>query len=182
MDWVLREHDRAHNELCNLPYTGVSVGWQWDDAPTPCKGHDVRQNHIHHIMNELSDGGGIYMLGRQPGTRVTQNLIHDVPVNAGRAESNGVFLDQGSTEIILQENTIYCIARSPIRFHMTGSNTLVRNQLVAAPGIPTFSYLAADPAAMVMQDNEEISDANWQPPADDPAVKTAGPRHVAPGQ
>jgi hypothetical protein len=65
---------------------------------------------------------------------------------------------------------------------MTGSNTLVRNRLVAAPGIPTFSYLAADPAAMVMQENEEISDPNWQPPADDPAVKTAGPRHLAPGQ
>jgi len=165
-----------HNELRNLPYTGVSVGWRWDDTPSPCRGHQIRQNRIHHIMQQLSDGGGIYTLGRQSGTWLSGNVIHDVPVNTGRAESNGIFMDEGSTEIRVDGNTIYSIARSPIRFHRAGPNTLVNNRLAAAPGVPTFTYNAADPSVMEFKDNQEISDASWQPPADDPAVKAAGPR------
>jgi len=166
----------AHNELRNLPYTGISIGWRWDDSPSPCRDHQIRNNHIHHVMRELSDGGGIYTLGRQPGTRLAGNVIHDVPVNAGRAESNGIFMDEGSTEIIVQGNTIYNIARSPIRFHRAGPNLLAGNRLIAAPGVPTFSYHAADPAVMTFEKNEEITAAAWQPPADDEAVKNAGPR------
>jgi hypothetical protein len=164
----------THNELRDLPYTGVSVGWQWDDQPTPCRGHRIRQNHIHHVMQQLSDGGGIYTLGRQPDTRLLRNLIHDVPVNAGRAESNGIFMDEGSTEILVQGNTIYNIARSPIRFHRAGKNTLINNRLVSKPGISTFSYLASDPAQMIVRDNEEISADAWEPPADDPLLSEAG--------
>jgi hypothetical protein len=174
--WIGFAHNTtvSHNELRHLPYTGVSVGWQWNDEATPCRDNRIRQNHIHHIMNALSDGGGIYTLGRQPGTRLMRNLIHDVPVNAGRAESNGIFMDEGSTDIIVSGNTIYNIARSPIRFHRAGKNTLVNNRLVSKPSIPTFSYLAADPAGMVMKGNEEISAEPWQPPADDPALNEAG--------
>jgi hypothetical protein len=54
----------------------------------------------------LSDGGGIYTLGCQPGTQLRGNLIHDVPLNAGRAESNGMFLDEGSDGITIQGNAI----------------------------------------------------------------------------
>jgi hypothetical protein len=164
----------SHNELRDLPYTGISVGWQWDDEPTPCRGHRIRQNHIHHVMQELSDGGGIYTLGRQPGTRLMRNLIHDIPVNAGRAESNGIFMDEGSTDITVQGNTIYDIDRSPIRFHRAGKNTLIGNRLVAMQGVPIFSYLAADPGAMVMRQNEEISASPWTPPDDDRALNEAG--------
>jgi hypothetical protein len=52
-----------NNSIFNLPYTGVSVGWMWSPVPTPCRQNIIDGNHIHHIMNILSDGGGIYMLG-----------------------------------------------------------------------------------------------------------------------
>lgn len=114
------------NELRNLPYTGISLGWRWSPVPTPSRGHLIVANHIHHIMQKLSDGGGIYTLGLHPDTYLRSNTIHHVPVNAGRAESNGMFLDQGSTSITIEDNTIYAIARSPLRFHQAGKN-LVRN-------------------------------------------------------
>ena len=85
----------SSNEIKSLPYTGISVGWNWSPAPTVCEGHLIASNHIHHVMQLLSDGGGIYTLGRQPGTILRGNVIHDVPVNAGRAESNGIFMDEG---------------------------------------------------------------------------------------
>jgi hypothetical protein len=56
-----------NNSIFNLPYTGVSVGWMWSPVPTPCRQNIIDGNHIHHIMNILSDGGGIYMLGLATG-------------------------------------------------------------------------------------------------------------------
>jgi hypothetical protein len=129
-----------HNEIRNLPYTGVSLGWIWNPTPTPCKGNIVANNHIHHVMQILSDGGGIYTLGFQPGTVLRGNYIHDVPVNLGRAESNGMFLDEGTTGIVIEENVIHNTARSPLRFHKAGKNIVRENILAVKESIPHIRY------------------------------------------
>ena len=143
-----------HNEIRDLPYTGVSVGWMWNPQPTPCRENTVHSNHIHHIMNILSDGGGIYSLGLQPGSRITRNLIHDVQVNAGRAESNGMFLDEGTKELLIEDNIVYHIAKSPLRFHKAFSPTLVsRNVLVCQDEVPPIAYNNTREAAIEKRDN-----------------------------
>jgi len=130
-----------HNEIRDLPYTGISVGWMWTPEPTPCRENTIHANHIHHILNILSDGGGIYSLGLQPGSRITNNLIHDVQVNAGRAESNGMFLDEGTKELLIENNIVYNIARSPLRFHKAAHPNLVQNNvLVCNDSIPPIAY------------------------------------------
>jgi hypothetical protein len=152
------------NEIRHLPYTGVSVGWNWSPAKTVCEGHLVASNHIHHVMQLLSDGGGIYTLGRQPGTVLRGNIIHDVPANNGRAESNGMFIDEGSTELLIESNVIYNIARSPIRFHQAGKNTLRNNQLVVQPRTPPFQYNSTPEKIMAMEGNQIVTAAGWIPP------------------
>jgi len=130
-----------HNEIRDLPYSGISVGWMWTPEPTPCRENTIHANHIHHILNILSDGGGIYSLGLQPGSRITNNLIHDVQVNAGRAESNGIFLDEGTKELVIENNIVFNIARSPMRFHKAQHPTMVRNNvLVCDDEIPSIAY------------------------------------------
>lgn len=130
-----------HNEIRELPYSGISVGWLWTPEPSPCRENTIHANHIHHILNILSDGGGIYSLGLQPGSRITYNLIHDVKVNAGRAESNGMFLDEGTKELLVENNIIYNIARSPLRFHKARNPNLVSNNvLVCSEGNPPIRY------------------------------------------
>jgi hypothetical protein len=130
-----------HNEIRELPYSGISVGWLWTPEPSPCRENTIHANHIHHILNILSDGGGIYSLGLQPGSRITHNLIHDVKVNAGRAESNGMFLDEGTKELLVDNNIIYNIARSPLRFHKAKKPNLVSNNvLVCGEGITPIGY------------------------------------------
>ena len=165
----------SNNELRHLPYTGISVGWRWDTTPTACRENLVELNHIHHVLQVMSDGGGIYTLGRQPGTRLVRNRIHDIPVNLGRAESNGIFMDEGSSEMVVEENTIYHIQRSPIRFHRAEGNVLRRNALVTRPGIAPFTYNNARADSMMMEENSIIEAEQWRPPADDPTAK-AGPR------
>jgi hypothetical protein len=130
-----------HNEIRDLPYSGISVGWLWTPEPSPCRENTIHGNHIHHILNILSDGGGIYSLGLQPGSQITRNLIHDVQVNAGRAESNGMFLDEGTKELLVEDNIIYNIARSPLRFHKAKNPNMVRNNvLVCGDKIPPIRY------------------------------------------
>ena len=129
-----------HNEIRSLPYTGVSVGWMWDTISTPCRENTLSGNHIHHIMNILSDGGGIYMLGLQPGSLIADNHIHDVSVNAGRAESNGMFLDEGIKDVLVENNIIYNIARSPLRFHRASVNIVRKNILACEADIPPIRF------------------------------------------
>jgi hypothetical protein len=91
-------------------------------------------------MQILSDGGGIYMLGLQPGSKILHNRIHDVKINAGRAESNGMFLDEGTTDVVVANNLIYNIAKSPLRFHRATTNLVKGNYLFCENGNPPIRY------------------------------------------
>ncbi len=146
----------AHNEVRNLPYSGVSVGWQWNATPTPCKANLVEYNHIHHVMQALSDGGGIYTLGLQPGTVLRGNWIHDIPANAGAAESNGMFLDQGTTDMVIEGNVIHDVACASLRFHQAATNVVRDNLLIHAQDVPAVRYNSTDPANIQLQDNHEL--------------------------
>jgi hypothetical protein len=115
----------AHNEICDLPYSGVSVGWGWgeEDAgggdpsyqqpfkyqtPTPAKNNRIEYNHIHGVMSKTDDGGGIYMLGNQPGTIIRGNHIHDCKnPTSKRGWSQGIYLDEGSGFIEIAGNLVY---------------------------------------------------------------------------
>lgn len=130
----------TNNEIRHLPYTGVSLGWMWSPTPTPCRENQVIKNHIHHVMQVLSDGGGIYTLGLQPGTILSENVIHDIPLNLGRAESNGMFLDEGTTDVTVADNVIYHVDKSPLRFHRATTNLVTRNLLVVKPGVDPIRY------------------------------------------
>jgi len=129
-----------NNTIFNLPYTGISIGWMWSPEPTPCRENSIDGNHIHHIMQTLSDGGGIYMLGLQPGSKILNNQIHDVSLNVGRAESNGMFLDEGTTDVVVANNLIYNISKSPLRFHRATTNLVKNNFLFCGEETPPIRY------------------------------------------
>jgi hypothetical protein len=78
-------------------------------------------------MQLLSDGGAIYTLGRQPGSRLGFNNIHDISRNAGRAESNGMFLDEGTADFTIDFNLIVDTFQPPLRFHRAGKNLVENN-------------------------------------------------------
>jgi hypothetical protein len=109
----------AHNLLHDLPYTGISVGWQWNPEPTPCKGNLIEQNHVYDVMKALCDGGCIYTLGLQPGTVIRGNHLHDVRRSqfAQGAPNNGMFIDQGSKSYLFESNVIYNTSAELVRFN-----------------------------------------------------------------
>jgi hypothetical protein len=97
-----------HNELFDLPYSGISVGWGWTDAPSTLRNNTIRRNYVHHVMRELSDGGAIYLLSRQPGTVVAGNYLHDIFRSpwSQPGPAAGVYLDNGSSQITVEDNRI----------------------------------------------------------------------------
>ena len=109
----------AHNLVHDLPYSGISVGWQWNPEPTACKENLIEQNHVYDVMNRLCDGGCIYTLGFQPGTVIRGNHLHDV--NRGKhaqgAPNNGMFIDQGSKGYLFERNVIYDTSAQLVRFN-----------------------------------------------------------------
>ncbi|MBM3501487.1 MAG: hypothetical protein FJX74_22765, partial [Armatimonadetes bacterium] len=112
----------AHNLIHDLPYTGISVGWQWDPTPTACQGNVVEYNHIFQVMQRLADGGCIYTLGYQPGTVLRGNVLHGSRYSDTALQSaysnNGIFFDQGSKDFLVEGNLIYDTAGGPIRFNL----------------------------------------------------------------
>jgi len=114
------------NEIYNLPYSGISIGWGWgeEDAggstypipfiyetPTPARDNRIANNHIHHVMQKRLDGGGVYTLGNQPGTVIENNHIHDNPGWPG-----GIYLDEGSGFIEVRGNRVYDVP-TPMNFN-----------------------------------------------------------------
>jgi len=110
----------AHNEIHDLPYSGISIGYRWDTTPTSQVRCVAEYNHIYDVMKKLADGGGIYTLGLQPGTVLRGNYIHHVHRSAyafGGAPNNGFFIDQGSKGFRFESNTVHATPGGAVRFN-----------------------------------------------------------------
>lgn len=79
---ILLQHSSGNSirrtEVAHYNHVGISVGWTWDYSPSTANNNLVESCHVHHVGNgDLSDLGGIYLLGVSPGTVVRGNLVHD---------------------------------------------------------------------------------------------------------
>lgn len=135
--WVGQSYGNilSRNHIHDFYYSGFSIGWTWGYGESIAHDNIVEGNNVHHIGRLsngdgpiLSDMGGIYTLGIQPGTIIRLNLFHDI---AGLHYGGwGIYFDEGSTHILAEKNIVYNTTHGGFHQHY-GRENIVRNNIFA---------------------------------------------------
>lgn len=156
----------AHNAIHHGGYTGVSVGWVWGYLRSVSQNNHVEFNDIHDIGGVLSDMGGIYTLGVSPGTTIRNNRIHDVTANSYGGW--GIYQDEGSTHLLVENNLVYRTMFAPYNIHYAKEVT-VRNNIFAFGKLEQLSRTRMEPHKSVFLENNivywrtgELYSKNWK--------------------
>ncbi len=122
-----------HNHIHDMNYTGISCGWIWGYGDSAAVDNRIEFNHIHHINWDrlLSDNGGIYTLGRQPGSTLRGNVIHQVGCYGYGGW--GIYLDEGSCGLLIENNLVYDTEDAGFFTHY-GCDNRVLNNIFALAG------------------------------------------------
>lgn len=126
----------SHNEIHDGYYTAISVGWVWGYAYTVTYNNRICDNLIYNIgQGWLSDMGGIYTLGNQPGTVLSGNVIHNVAADPGEGGYGGwgIYLDEGSAYMTVEKNLVFACGSDGYHQHYGSYNT-IRNNIFALNG------------------------------------------------
>ena len=122
----------SHNEIHDLFYSGMSIGWNWDDAPNRCHHNTIEFNHVHHVMRGLlSDGGAIYVLGTSPGSVIRNNVFHDVWPYHQPPIGWGIYLDSTTNGYLVENNVVYNTLSGGLMYHNGGHENTIRNNVFA---------------------------------------------------
>lgn len=110
----------SNNEVYNMPYTGMSIGYGWgaNDAggsehyagrglynyqpryttPTTASNNRLTGNYVHDVMQQMNDGGCIYTLSANPNAVISDNYC---------LRTNGyfgIYFDEGSRYYTARNN------------------------------------------------------------------------------
>ncbi|OQP59804.1 right-handed parallel beta-helix repeat-containing protein [Niastella populi] len=126
----------VHNELNDLPYSGICVGWGWTKTINAMRNNRVHANLVHHYAKHMYDVGGLYTLSAQPGSVISENYVHTILKAPYAHDPNHFFymyLDEGSAYLTLKDN--YCEADKFMKNSNGPGNTWENNGPMVADSI-----------------------------------------------
>ena len=91
----------SHNDIKDVPYTGVSLGWGWGNDEELCSGNEISYNRLDNVMHSMWDGSHIYTLGNLHGSVVEGNYFARTDAEAG---GGTYYPDEGSDDIYVRNN------------------------------------------------------------------------------
>jgi hypothetical protein len=157
-----------HNELFDLPYTGISIGWGWgsaDSPPTPAHDNAITNNQVSHVMLRLDDGAAVYTLGAQHGSTITGNYLHDRVGQYGGLVS----LDNGTQFWSISGNLI---VRAPYWIGVQKYDPIAQNNVITGNYVQSDSDYLGEVDHNSFDNNTSLA-GSW-PPAAVAIAATAG--------
>ncbi len=105
----VRHINIEYNEISEVSYTGISLGWGWTQTVNCMRNNRVHGNHIHHYGKHMYDVAGIYTLGAQPKTVISGNKVHSI-FRPGYVHDPShwfyLYTDEGSSFITVKDNEV----------------------------------------------------------------------------
>lgn len=99
----------AHNEISDVSYTAIGLGWGWTKTENAMKGNRIAANKIHHYGKHLYDTAGIYTLSSQPESIIEENYIYDIYFNPYAHDPYHwfyLYTDEGSSFFQVKNNWV----------------------------------------------------------------------------
>jgi hypothetical protein len=132
--WVAQSSGNriSHNDIHDLYYTGISVGWNWGLEPNRTSNNVIEFNHVHNLgQGVLSDAGLIYCLGVSPGSVIRNNVFHDLWPYSAPALGWGIYLDAQCGGYLVESNLVYNTLCGGLMFNNGGHEHVIRNNIFA---------------------------------------------------
>ncbi|MEO3859475.1 RICIN domain-containing protein [Acrocarpospora sp. B8E8] len=188
--------DVSHNEVYNLPYTGMSIGYGWGandtggntqyanrglynyqpryTTPTTASGNRLVGNYVHDVMQQMNDGGCIYTLSWNPNAVISGNYC---------LRTNGyfgVYFDEGSKYYTVTGNVFSNTGTWATANYWGGEN--MGNWTVTGNWTSNSSTNVTNgDRGNVVNNNVTVSNGNW-PAGAQAVMAAAGPRSGTPSQ
>ncbi|HIW73902.1 MAG TPA: right-handed parallel beta-helix repeat-containing protein [Firmicutes bacterium] len=158
----------SHNDIFDVPLSGMSVGWGWYWTPnsTTSRNNVIEGNRIGKFLQKCRDGGGIYTLGQQPDSVVKGNYIFEQYGAFG-----GLYHDEGSAYFTTTDNVVDNINNEDPNvnwIHVNGGdggpnggkttyNLEIHNNYHSNPKTSFWG----EPSTCDLTGNHEVTDGQW---------------------
>ena len=96
-----------HNEVCNVSYSGISVGWGWTKSANAMRDNQINSNKITHYAKHLYDVAAIYTLSAQPNSEIENNYVDSIykaPYPHDPDHWFYLYSDEGSSYFTVKDN------------------------------------------------------------------------------
>ncbi|MEV1204283.1 RICIN domain-containing protein [Microbispora rosea] len=183
--------DVSHNEVYNMPYTGMSIGYGWGanepggstqyanrglynyqpryTTATTASGNKLVGNYVHDVMQQMTDGGCIYTLSWNPNALISDNYC---------LRTNGwfgLYFDEGSKYYTVRNNVFSNTGTWATANYWGGEN--MGNFTVTGNWSTNGSTnITNGDRGNVVNNNVTVSNGQW-PSGAQSVMSSAGPRN-----
>jgi len=96
-----------HNDISEVSYSGISMGWGWTKAINVMRDNRIAANKITRYARHMYDVAGIYTLSAQPGSVITENAVDSIYKAPYVHDPNHwfyLYTDEGSSYFTVNNN------------------------------------------------------------------------------
>ena len=153
----------SHNTIHNVPYTAIAVtgriGWdksgkgecsrtvRWAETGTftgkesweererflHSRQNRIEDNDIHHVMEVMQDGNGVYISGAGHGNVVRGNYVHDTGLTTPWPAGEAIRCDDDQHETYIENNVVFHYGTHGIGIATKGRNHIFNNIIACPP-------------------------------------------------